>query len=88
MRRALWFGLGVGSSIWARRAARRRVQQYTPPEVVQRAKVRTTRAAREIRAAVGEGRDAMREFQEDARAEITADTKRRSIRAVEDRSSS
>ena len=80
MRRVVWFGLGVGSTVWARRTARKRLERYTPPAAVERARQRGVNAVREVKAAVVEGRATAREYQEDAKAELEAQAARKRIR--------
>ena len=75
-KRAFWLTagtlLGFGSSWWVQRAVRRTVERYAPERVT----VELTNAARglgqEVRAAVSEGRDAMRDREAQLRAELVA----------------
>ena len=87
MRRAFWFGLGVGSTVWARRAVNRKVRSYQPGPVATQVRRRAVAVGAEIRAAVSEGRAAMRDYQADAEAEVEAGVRRRSIRSVSSDSS-
>ncbi len=84
MRRLVWFFAGAGSSVWAQRAAKKRLRRYTPPAAVERARQSTLKAAREVKAAVREGRSAASDYRDDARAEVQADQARRRIRPVHD----
>lgn len=84
MRRVLWFALGAGSSVWARRSAKKRLERYTPPAAVERARQRGSAAARSVKAAVGEGRQAMRDYQTDAKADLDAQAARKRIRPARD----
>jgi hypothetical protein len=69
-KRLLWFGLGSASSLWAMRALRRTVERFTPHRVAQDAVAGARSAGSEIRAAIDEGRAAMREREAELRAEI------------------
>jgi len=82
MRRLFWFGLGVGSSIWARRTVQRKVRSYQPGPVAAQVRRRAAAVGAEVKAAVTEGRAAMRDYQAEAEADIEADVRRRSIRSV------
>lgn len=82
IRRGLWFVMGAVSSVWVQRKARRRLQRYTPPAAVERVRQQGVAAVRSVRAAVDEGREAMREYQADAQAELEADQARRKLRPV------
>ena len=82
MRRLVWFGLGVGSSVWARRTVRRRVEAYRPGPVARQVTERARNVQAEVRAAVQEGRSAMRTYRDDARAEVEASARRSRIRSV------
>ncbi len=82
MRRAFWFGLGVGSSIWARRAVQRKVRSYQPGPVAARVGRRASALRADVRAAMVEGRVAMRDYQAEASSEAEAAVRRRAIRPV------
>jgi hypothetical protein len=73
-KRARWisagFVLGVGSSYALTRRVKRTVQRYTPPRVADRITGTATNLRKDVHAAVGEGRDAMREREADLRAEV------------------
>jgi hypothetical protein len=73
-KRARWltagFVLGLGSSYAVARQVRRTVQRYTPPRVADRIGNSAANLRRDMTAAVGEGRDAMREREADLRAEV------------------
>lgn len=87
-KRAIWmgtgFGLGVTSSVWMKRAVRRRVHRYAPERVRRQVTTRARRVQRDVTHALAEGRQAMRDYRADAEAELTAQQRRRTIRAVGD----
>jgi len=74
LKRARWlaagFVLGLGSSYALARRVRRTVQRYTPPRVADRITGSATNLRRDMNAAVGEGKDAMREREAELRAEV------------------
>jgi hypothetical protein len=80
--RWLLMGMSVGASasVWAQRRLRRWLRSYTPPEVATRAAQRTTAAAErtadDVRTAVAEGRQAMRQREAELRAEVERRTNR------------
>jgi len=69
----------MGASVWAQRRLKRWVSSYTPPEVATRAAQRTTEAATrkagDLRTAVAEGRQAMRQREAELRAKVDRHTK-------------
>ena len=76
------FGLGVTSSVWAKRAVRKRVRRYVPDQVRSQVTQRVKRVGTDVKSAVSEGRQVMRDYRTDMEAEVTATERRRSIRAV------
>lgn len=64
-RRLFWLivgmGIGAGGSVWANRRVRRVLDRYAPEEVRSRLESRIRSVGDEVRSAVAEGRDAMRE---------------------------
>lgn len=60
-------GLGVTGSVWARRRVLRLLRSYTPPEVASRA---AASARNEWRAALAEGREAMRQREAELRSGV------------------
>lgn len=60
-------GLGATASVWAKRRVRRLLIEHAPPEVAVR---KAQQARRELRAAVVEGREAMRQREAELRAEV------------------
>jgi len=60
-------GLGVTASVWARHRLRRFLRQHSPPEVASRA---AAHARNEWRAALDEGRTAMREREAELRGDV------------------
>ena len=83
-KRARWIVMGMGfgasASVWAQRRLKRWMRQYTPPEVAARAAQRTTQAAGrtagEVRTALAEGRQAMRQREAELRAEVERRTRK------------
>jgi hypothetical protein len=73
-KRARWmtigFVAGVGSSYAVARRARRAIQRYAPPEVLDRIGDNVTSLRRDVGAAVSEGRHAMRLREAQLRAEV------------------
>lgn len=62
--------IGFGSSRWVARRAKRAVARLTPANLAGSASEKAQRLAGEVRAAVGEGRSAMREREAQLRAEL------------------
>jgi hypothetical protein len=64
-------GLGASASVWAQRRLKLWLRTYTPPEVAARAAKRSTevagRKAGEVRTALAEGREAMRQREAELR---------------------
>jgi len=73
-------GFGASASVWAQRRFKRWMRSYTPPEVAARAAQRTTQAAGrtagEVRTALAEGRQAMRQREAELRAEVERRTRK------------
>jgi hypothetical protein len=75
LKRLRWIvmGMGVGASasVWAQRRLKLWMKSYTPPEVAARAAKRGTevagRTAGEVRTALAEGRQAMRQREAELR---------------------
>lgn len=67
-------GVGAGASVWAQRRVKLWLRSYTPPEVAARAARRSTevagRRAGEVRTALAEGREAMRQREAELRRQI------------------
>ncbi|MDQ1517325.1 MAG: hypothetical protein QOE80_3155 [Actinomycetota bacterium] len=78
LKRLRWImmGMGVGASasVWAQRKVKVLLRSYTPPEVAARAAKRSTdaagRTAGEVRTALAEGRQAMRQREAELRHQI------------------
>jgi hypothetical protein len=74
-------GFGASASVWAQRRLKRWARSYTPPEVASRAAQRTTQAAErtagELRTALSEGRQAMRQREAELRADLERRTRKR-----------
>lgn len=73
-KRLLWFSIGCGSSLWVMRTVRRTVERLAPQRLTQDAVAGAKAASSEIRAALDEGRQAMREREAELRAEIARRT--------------
>ena len=73
--RALWFSIGCGSSLYVMRTVRRTVELLTPHRLTQDAVAGARSAGAELRAAIDEGRQAMREREAELRAEIARRTR-------------
>ena len=86
-KRVIWmgagFGAGLGSSFWVKRAVNRKVQQYVPTDVRGAVTTKAKSAGTTLKAAVTEGRAVMRQYQDDAEAQVRADS-RGNLRAVPD----
>jgi hypothetical protein len=67
-------GLGASASVWAQRRLKLWLRSYAPPEVAARAARRSTevagRTAGEVRTALAEGRQAMREREAELRGRM------------------
>ena len=67
-------GVGASASVWVQRRVKLLLRSYTPPEVAARAAKRSTevagRKAGEVRTAVAEGRQAMREREAELRHQL------------------
>ncbi|HEY0398835.1 MAG TPA: hypothetical protein VGF00_10630 [Acidimicrobiia bacterium] len=78
LKRLRWIvmGMGVGASasVWAQRKVKLLLRSYTPPEVATRAAKRGSdaagRTAGEVRTALAEGRQAMRQREAELRHQI------------------
>jgi hypothetical protein len=78
LRRLRWMvvgaGFGAGASVWAQFRLKRWFRAYTPPEVAVRVAQRTAQRAQqtgtELRSALAEGRQAMRQREAELRAEV------------------
>ncbi|HVW34245.1 MAG TPA: hypothetical protein VHL53_17040 [Acidimicrobiia bacterium] len=78
LKRLRWIvmGMGVGASasVWAQRKVKALMRSYTPPEVASRAARRSQaaagRTAGEVRTALAEGRQAMRQREAELRHQI------------------
>ena len=74
-KRALWFSIGCGSSLWVMRTVRRTLERLTPHRLTQDAIAGARSATNEVKAAIDEGRQAMREREAELRAEIARRTR-------------
>ena len=75
-KRLLWLiigaGFGFGVSFWVARFVRDTIQRYTPERVSADLAGALRSFGSDLRAAVAEGREAMREREEEIRAELSA----------------
>ncbi|MDQ6927944.1 MAG: hypothetical protein M3159_04685 [Actinomycetota bacterium] len=62
--------LGMGSSFWVMRAVRQRISQYAPDRIADNVTTAARTAREDLRAALVEGRDAMRRRESELRAEL------------------
>jgi len=62
--------LGMGSSFWVMRAIRQRISQYAPDRVAENVASAARGAREDLRAALIEGREAMRRRESELRAEL------------------
>jgi hypothetical protein len=80
LKRVVWWStgaaMGFGSSLWVQRKVRRTVQQYTPDVVQQKVQDSARRIGPTMKAAVGEGRAAMREREQQLEAEVNGRVRR------------
>jgi hypothetical protein len=78
-KRLFWLSTGVtiglSTSFWVMRTLRRTVERLTPQRLTQDAVAGARSAGAELRAAVAEGRLAMREREAELRAEIARRTR-------------
>jgi hypothetical protein len=78
LKRLRWIIMGMGAgasaSVWAQRKVKLWMKSYTPPEVAARAAKRSTevagRTAGEVRTALAEGRQAMRQRESELRHQV------------------
>ena len=73
-KRLLWFTIGCASSLWVMRTVRRTVDRLAPHRLTQDAVAGARSAGGQIKAALDEGRTAMREREAELRAEIARRT--------------
>ncbi len=73
-KRLFWFTIGCGSSLWVMRTVRRTVERLTPHRLTQDAVAGARSATDHLKAAIEEGRQAMREREAELRAEIARRT--------------
>ena len=73
-KRLLWFTIGCGSSLWVMRTVRRTVERLAPQRLTQDAVAGARSASNVLRAALEEGRTAMREREAELRAGIARRT--------------
>ena len=78
-KRLFWLSVGltagVGSSFWLMRTVRRTVERLTPQRLTQDVVAGARSAGAELRAALDEGRSAMRQREAELRAEIERRTR-------------
>ena len=78
LKRLRWMVMGISvgasASVWAQRRIKLLMRAYTPPEVAARAAKRSTevagRTAGEVRTALAEGRQAMRQREAELRHQL------------------
>ncbi len=78
-KRLFWLSVGLtagfGSSFWLMRTVRRTVERLTPQRLTQDVVAGARSAGAELRAALDEGRSAMRQREAELRAEIERRTR-------------
>lgn len=78
-KRLFWLSVGLtagfGSSFWLMRTVRRTVERLTPQRLTQDAVAGARSAGAELRAALDEGRSAMRQREAELRAQIERRTR-------------
>ncbi|HYD09874.1 MAG TPA: hypothetical protein VEA78_07215 [Acidimicrobiales bacterium] len=74
---AIGLGLGFGLSFWFMRFVRETVERYKPERVSQDLAGAISKLGDDLRAAVSEGRMAMREREEELRAEVDSSRSQR-----------
>jgi hypothetical protein len=62
--------LGFGSSLWVTRTVKRTLHRLSPPQVSDSVMKSVKRTAKDLKAAVNEGRDAMQQREASLRAEL------------------
>jgi len=65
-------GLGFGTSLWVARFVRAALAQYSPERVSGNLAASLRQLGSDVRAAVGEGREAMRKREAELRGEVAA----------------
>ena len=73
-KRLLWFTIGCASSLWVMRTVRKTVERLAPQRLTQDAVAGARSAGAELKAAVAEGRMAMREREAELRAGLARRT--------------
>ncbi len=78
-KRLFWLSVGLtagfGTSFWLMRTVRRTVERFTPQRLTQDAVAGARTVGTELRAALDEGRTAMRQREAELRAEIERRTR-------------
>ena len=74
-KRLFWFTMGCASSLWVMRTVRRTVERLAPHRLTQDAVAGARSAGAELRAALDEGRTAMRQREVELRAELERRTR-------------
>lgn len=77
-KRITWLGtgmaIGAGGAFWAKRKVENTVERYLPDQVADRAATQARVVGRTVRAAATEGRDAMRQREQELRSQVEART--------------
>jgi hypothetical protein len=66
-------GFGFGASFWVMRAVRSTVERYSPQRVTDDMAQAARRFGADLKAAVADGREAMREYERDMHERLTAE---------------
>ena len=85
-KRVIWFGSGFTAGMaggwYVQRSVRQRIERYAPENLRNEVASRADSIRSEVTAAVSEGREVMRRYQEDARSDLADSQRRTTLRAV------
>lgn len=77
-KRIIWMGtgmaVGAGGAFWAKHKVEATVEKYLPEHVADRAATQAKDLGRTVRAAATEGREAMRQREQELRSQVEART--------------
>ncbi len=77
-KRIIWMGtgmvVGAGGAFWAKHKVEATVEKYLPEQVADRAATQARDLGRTVRAAATEGRQAMRQREQELRSQVEART--------------
>jgi hypothetical protein len=85
-KRVVWFGSGFTAGMaggwYVQRTVRQRIERYAPENLRVEVASRADAIRTDVVAAVSEGREVMRRYQEDARSDLADRQRRGTLRAV------